>query len=158
MDAAVLAQLVAKLLVSVQLLAGFDLPAEPPEVVFVPHERLQDEACDGPCDVYGWFPPGRTIYLDDRLDPIHDFAARGILVHELVHYLQQESGTFPARGGCRTWLERERQAYDIQMRWHAEQASAPGARAYLEWRPWKLTCFQDPERNPRRQQTRSATE
>ena len=142
-----MAKLVGKLLVSIQLLAGFDLPAERPEVVFVPHQHLQDEACDGRCEVYGWFPPGRTIYLDDRLDPVRDIAARGILVHELVHYLQQESGTFPARGGCRTWLERERQAYDIQIRWHAEQASAAGARVRLERRPWKLTCSEDPARN-----------
>jgi hypothetical protein len=139
----VLAKLVATLLVSIQLLAGFDLPAEPPEVVFVPHERLQDEACDGPCEVYGWFPPGRIIYLDDRLDPVRDIAARGILIHELVHYLQQEAGTFPASGGCRTWLKREWQAYDIQLRWHADQVSAHGARAYLERRPWKLTCSED---------------
>ena len=136
MDAA-LAQLVAKLLVSIHLLAGFELPAESPEVVFVPQADLQEAACDGPCEVYGWFPPGRIIYLDDRLDPIRDIAARGILVHELVHYLQQESGTFPPGGGCSAWLERERQAYDVQIRWHARQASTFGARARMERRPWK---------------------
>ena len=158
MDAAVLAKLVGKLLVSIQLLAGFDLPAERPEVVFVPHQRLQDEACDGRCEVYGWFPPGRTIYLDDRLDPVRDIAARGILVHELVHYLQQESGTFPASGGCRTWLERERQAYDIQIRWHADQVSTPSARAGFQRLPWKLSCSEDLSRSPRRHEAQSALE
>ncbi len=155
MDAA-LAQLVAKLLVSIQLLAGFDLPAEPPKVVFVPQEQLQEAACDGPCDVYGWFPPGRVIYLNVRLDPLRDIVARGILVHELVHYLQQESGIFQASGGCRAWLERERQAYDIQIRWHAQQALTSGARARLARRPWKLTCNDEVARDPRAQQTRSA--
>ncbi len=158
MDAAVLAKLVAELLVAIHLLAGFDLPSEPPEVVFVPHGLLQEKACSGPCEVYGWFPPGRTIYLDDRLDPVRDIAARGILVHELVHYLQQEAGTFRASGGCRTWLERERQAYDIQIRWHATQASVTGARVRMQRRPWKLTCSEDPAPNlpPRAPRTRQA--
>jgi hypothetical protein len=157
MDAA-LAQLVAKLLVSIHLLAGFEPPAEPPEVVFVPQEHLQEAACDGPCEVYGWFPPGRIIYLDDRLDPVRDISARGVLVHELIHYLQQESGTFPASGGCRTWLERERQAYDIQIRWLARQSPATGARVRLARRPWKLRCSEDPVRQPRLKQARSAQE
>ena len=155
MDAA-LAQLVAKLLISIQLLTGFDRPAEPPRVVFVPQEQLQEAACDGPCKVYGWFPPGRVIYLDNRLDPLRDIMARGILVHELVHYLQQESGTFQASGGCHTWLERERQAYDIQFRWHAQQASSSGARAPLERRPWKLKYNDELAHDPSAQQTRRA--
>jgi len=158
METGALAKVVAELLVSIQLLSGYAPPSAPPRVAFVSSERLQDEACDGPCEVYGWFPPGRTIYLDDRLDPVRDIAARGILVHELVHYLQQESGTFLASGGCRIWLERERQAYDIQIRWHAEQVSAPGARAHLQRRPWKPSCSEDPVGNPRTHQTRPALE
>ncbi len=157
MDAA-LAQLVAKLLVSIHLLAGFELPAEPPEVVFVPQRDLQEAACDGPCEVYGWFPPGRIIYLDDRLDPIRDITARGILVHELVHYLQQESGTVLAGGGCSAWLERERQAYDIQIRWHAQQISRFGALARMDRRPRKLICNDEPAQSPGPQRTRAPQE
>ena len=121
MSDGVLQELVAELLIAVQGLSGHPGPAPPPTVVLVPHGELERAACTGPCDIYGWFPPGATIYLDDRLDPAASVWARGVLVHELVHYLQQESGAYGGRVDCAAWLRREQEAYRVQIRWLRDQ-------------------------------------
>ena len=81
--------------------------------------------------IHGWYPNGRTIYLDDRLRPKQDVWARGILLHELVHYVQQESGAFGDLSPCEKWSSRERDAYDNQLRWLAKK------KAWSEY--WRLT-------------------
>src|SRR5882762_1744892 len=65
------------------LLSGYATPGEPPEVMVVSHAYLEQVACEGrPCKVMGWFPPGRTIFLDDRLDAEDDLYASSVVVHE----------------------------------------------------------------------------
>src|SRR5690606_29047112 len=121
MDAAALQALVLKLLLAIQTLSGYAPPEAPPEVLFLPPEELQQRACNGRCAVFGWFPPGRIIYLEDRLDPVGDLRARAVLLHELVHFLQQENGAYEGPATCRTWLAREREAVDLEWRWLKEQ-------------------------------------
>ncbi len=140
MSAGTVSKLVAELLVAIQALSGYGAPSEAPRVEFVSHQRLQQQVCGRPCKVYGWFPPGQTIFIDDRLDPAKDVVARSILLHELVHYLQQEAGTFPPGGGCETWLDREWEAYDIQIRWLAAQSAAPRSWARLGLRRQRMNC------------------
>jgi len=138
-----LQELVTHLLMAAHAYTGYDLPAESPEVRFVPQVEIRQMACDRPCKVYGWYPHGKTIYLDDRLDPVHDVAARGILLHELVHYLQQSAGAFETSSACRNWADREREAYMVQGRWLTKQGSTvalfPGGGLV----PWKLACRQE---------------
>ncbi len=88
MSAEPLRQLVAELIVAASALSGYPAPSESPNVVLVAHELLEEKACGQPCRVYGWSPPGSTIYLDNRLDLHANLFARSILVHELTHYLQ----------------------------------------------------------------------
>lgn len=96
-------------------LSGYSAPANQPEIAMVPHSYLVSSACAGrECKVLGWFPPGETIYLDDRLDPMKSVYASSILVHEFVHLLQQESGRFEAKYSCETALAMEREAYAVQ--------------------------------------------
>lgn len=109
--------MVAELLFAASSLSGHPVPAEQPDVVPIPHERLEQLACGRPCRVLSWLPPGSIIYLDDGLDLDGDLFAQSILVHELTHYLQQESGGFSDRRSCGEWIERERQAYLVQYRW-----------------------------------------
>lgn len=99
------------------VLSGLPQSIHMPNVVVVTHHRIEEIACGGKsCQVLGWFPPGETIYLDDRLEPLDQTYSSGIVVHELVHYLQQESA--PATPGheysCATLVYRERQAYAVQ--------------------------------------------
>jgi hypothetical protein len=140
LEASALGKIVAELLLAVQGLTGLGASVEPPELAFLPQQELAQKVCGRPCEVYGWFPPGETIYLDERLELMEDTLAKSILVHELVHYVQQEAGAFRTEGDCVAWIERERQAYDIQLRWIAEQPDARVAFARFGRRPWKLTC------------------
>ncbi len=116
-SASALTKLVAELLLVVQAMSGYQLPDANPEVTFLAADELQARVCGKPCPIYGWFPPGNTIYLDDTLDPVNDLRSRSILLHELVHFTQQENGTYRADRPCKMWLKNEWEAYDIQLRW-----------------------------------------
>ncbi|TQV83096.1 hypothetical protein [Denitrobaculum tricleocarpae] len=113
-----LAEIVAELMLFAQAFTGYAPVERPPEVAFVPQSELQQRACDNPCQVFGWHPYGSNIvYLDDRMDPIRDLKDRGILLHELVHYLQQENQAFDAETACLSWAYREQEAYRVQGAW-----------------------------------------
>lgn len=97
------------------LLSGYTAPAQSPQLVRVPASYLSAAACHGrPCKVMGWFPPGQQIYLDERLDPRASVYASSVLVHEMVHYLQQESGKFGTPHSCESTIAMEREAYAAQ--------------------------------------------
>lgn len=139
-----LQELIAELLVAISGLSGYPVPDQPPEVVLLSHQELERMACDRPCKVYGWFPGGRTIFLDDRLHPVEETQAAGILVHELVHFLQQENGKFTNRQSCGQWVEREQEAYQIQIRWLRRQSATDGPRIGVGPPPWRLIDCDDP--------------
>ena len=52
--------------------------------------------------------------MDDRLSPETDLVHRSILLHELVHYLQEINGAGASMDECDRWLYREREAYRLQ--------------------------------------------
>lgn len=144
MDAVLVQALVVKLLVAAEALTGYAAPAAPPTVAFVAHGELERRACDRPCAVFGWFPPGRTIYLDSRLAPLEDLNARAVLLHELVHYLQQENHAFEGPVTCHSWLAKEREAFDAERHWTLAQ---PGGRRAVDWSrrvPLQAFCRDDP--------------
>jgi hypothetical protein len=146
LSAETLKQLVAELIVAASALSGYPAPSDSPNVVLVAHELLEEKACGQPCRVYGWSPPGATIYLDNRLDLHANLFARSILVHELTHYLQQESGKYSERRTCREWIEREREAYLVQFRWLArEQGSPVTVPPEVGGMPWLVSCQDEPE-------------
>lgn len=96
-------------------LSGYPAPQQVPQVELVPHQYLVDQACSGhPCKVMGWFPPGQTIYLDDRLAPLDGTYSSAVLLHELVHYLQQESHRYSSPYSCDDTIEMEHEAYAAQ--------------------------------------------
>jgi len=97
-------------------LSGYPMPDHPAEVMTVSHAYLVDHACNGrECKVMGWFPPGRTIYVDDRLKPRDSLLAASIVVHEMVHHLQHEAGRIdPSKWSCENAIALEREAYAVQ--------------------------------------------
>ncbi len=135
-----LSKLVTELLAAISALSGYPLPEEPPAVEFLSPTALEQMACGGPCEVYGWYPFGATIYLDDRLEPLTDMGSRAVLLHELVHYLQQESGAYGGTIDCALWLAREREAYDIQIDWLVQKRFSPKSLAPYGRLPRKLAC------------------
>lgn len=107
--------LVASLLAWIVAETGLVMPP-PPRVVFASAEQLQQRV------------PGRTValaavyerdtatvYLRDDWDR-SSVANRAALLHELVHHVQ-EFNRVPVR--CRA--ARERQAYELTLKWLAER-------------------------------------
>jgi hypothetical protein len=95
-------------------LSGYPMPDAPAAIVRVSHNTLVRRACGGrECKVMGWFPPGRQIYIDERLEPEESLLAASIVVHEMVHYLQYRSGGFDAYS-CSKAIDLEREAYAVQ--------------------------------------------
>ena len=108
-------ELVAILMSWSVTLSGYSRPSAAPEIVMAPHSYLVAEACGGhECQVLGWYPPGQRIFLDDRLDPANSLYESSIVVHEMVHFLQQQSGRFEESVICASALKREREAYAVQ--------------------------------------------
>lgn len=96
-------------------LSGYPAPAEMPKVEMVPHSFLVEHACRGAaCHVQGWFAGGDTIYLDDTLDPVHGLYDSSVLLHEFVHFLQQESKRSGIHTSCVANVASEREAYSAQ--------------------------------------------
>jgi hypothetical protein len=134
-----LAEIVAELLLFAQITTGYAPAVARPDVVFVSQAELQRQACKNPCKILGWYPNGSTVYLDKRLDPFANLQARGILLHELVHYLQHENGAYKDASACMNWARREREAYKVQAAWL--QRNNVAASAFSGTRPpWSRIC------------------
>lgn len=133
-------EVVMELLLFAHAVTGYAIPGQPPQVAPVPQSYLVRAACDRPCDIYGWYPYGRIIYLDSRLDPLGDPRARAILLHELVHYLQHAAHAFEGDDPCRDWQNREYEAYRVQARWLTEHKVADAAISGGSRAPWTMGC------------------
>jgi hypothetical protein len=59
------------------------------------------------------------LYLDDKLKPETNLFDRSVLLHEMVHYVQQlnlpsSKSELSVQDQCVLWYTREREAYAIQ--------------------------------------------
>lgn len=141
-----LAEIVAELLLFAQAITGYAPAEQPPEIIFLEQAELQQQACDNPCEIFGWYPYGSEIFLDRRLDPVRNLKARGVLLHELVHFLQQRNGAFTDESACLNWAKREQEAYRVQGAWLAQNNIF--ATLYSRARPpWHGVCNEKPDRN-----------
>ena len=109
------ARLIGVLLSWTAQLSGYAYPSTAPQLERVQREYLVEHACGGDahCRVVAWYDDKNTIYLDDRVEDLEDPIVRSVIVHELVHYLQDLSGKFDALK-CEDQLTREREAYSVQ--------------------------------------------
>ncbi len=124
-------ELVAALLSWAVLLTGDPEPAAPPSVEMVPHAFLEELACGAPCPIQGLYTYGAVVYLDDSLDPRSDLWARSVLLHELVHYVQETAGKYAGMDRCAAAVLRERQAYHVQNEYLARHGVVPRAGSSL---------------------------
>ena len=85
-----------------------------PEVIRVPHERIEAMVCKAKCAARAVYLPGEGIYLDDRLKPESQLFDRSILLHELVHYAQDMNLEYQDMRPCQRWYQREQEAYAVQ--------------------------------------------
>lgn len=107
-------------------LTGYEQPEALPEVKAVSHQQLMETLCaDQFCTAVAYYDTqSRIIYYDERMPLEQDQNARGFIIHEMVHYLQDLNGELkPAAMDCEQRIEKEKQAYRVQrffLREHQE--------------------------------------
>jgi len=114
-------------------LTSYSSPMEPPLVSYVPTTKLTEQACAGRhCGVLAWYDDHGHILIDDRYRHQDTPFLRSLLVHEMVHYLQDLSGHFHG-DSCQDYRAREREAYAIQREF---MARAMGRVAFIRMQFW----------------------
>ena len=106
--------------------SGYSAAPDLPRIEFLPTQAFIEQVCPqhAQCTVKGYYADGsQTIVLHESLrDLKRNRRARAMLVHEIVHYLQDRSGRWgrkPARAGlsasakptgcsCVTWRRKAR--------------------------------------------------
>ena len=89
-------ELIVALLFWITSHTDYKNPINDPEIEFVSQVELSELACKRDCEILAYTPnePKYKIYLSDELDPLNDICHRGILMHEIIHVLQEEQGIF----------------------------------------------------------------
>lgn len=116
-------------------LSGYDMPEQLPDIDFRPESFFVERACLGnsKCRVAAWYDNQGTIYLDERLEKNDDPFTDSLIVHELVHYLQDLSMKFE-EASCQNHMLREREAYGIQ-RQYLNRIAGRFAAIYMNFPP-----------------------
>jgi hypothetical protein len=109
------AELISILLSWAASLSGYPYPDTRPAIEYRAHDFFAQHACaaEASCRAAAWYDDDGTIYLDRQLADLEDPVIRSVVVHELVHYLQDLNGAFAA-GTCDDSVRREREAYAVQ--------------------------------------------
>lgn len=128
-------ELIAYLLSWAVFYTGYEMPARPPIIVYVTHQYFVDSpTCKGidtyenPCSVRAAYNDLYTgiIELDEQFKDSTGYYAKGIVVHEIVHYLQDVSGRWnnmlELEGEllCQERAFRQREAYMAQDQYNED--------------------------------------
>ena len=89
-------ELIVALLLWITTHTDYKEPKTLPKIQFMEQKELAKLACRKECEILAYTPefPKRIIYLSDGLSPIEDICDRGILLHELIHILQNDEKKF----------------------------------------------------------------
>ena len=95
------------------LLTGYEAPEVLPIIEYKEHSYFVDRACGGTewCSMRGLYDG--QIYIDEAMKDVPAERHRALLVHEMVHYLQDLSGKW--EDTCEDKVAREREAYAAQQ-------------------------------------------
>ena len=112
--------------------SGYEMPAQSPAIEYRDQSFFTAEACPVGavhCTTRGFYADGtNTIILHEEHRDLGDVRARALLVHELVHYLQDLSGDWGEKT-CRSWVAREHQAYRLQLLYMVHEGANPFSHA-----------------------------
>jgi len=122
--------LVTALLTWITAHTSYPMPDRLPAVAVVPHAYLEQLACGEKCPALGVYPDGNVVYIDAELQIETNVCARSVLLHELVHYLQQGHPKFAHMTPCARERAKEEEAYAIQNAYLAEIGSQERAVFY----------------------------
>lgn len=103
----------------------------PPEVRFETQAFFVSNACGGrqSCKVLGWYADRGVIHVHERLAEMRTLFASSLVVHEMVHYLQQASGRFAAND-CEAFVQREIEAYAVQQAYYVAYGAMPNIQIH----------------------------
>jgi len=112
-----LGKVVRQMFLVMDRLSRYKIPRDMPNIYRVPHAELEQYVCGTHCSIKAWYRAGDGIYLDDSLKPETSVFDRSILLHELVHYIQDRAGEYGNMDDCDRWFHREVDAYNVQNRY-----------------------------------------
>src|SRR3954469_2826661 len=122
---------VAKQLIEIiAVLGDYRVTNQLPPIFEVPQHMLEEKVCDQPCSVSAAYVPREGIYLAANLNPVREPLDRAVLLHELVHYLQQGHPKFSHLSGCARERAKELEAYAIQNAYLASCGSSRRVTLY----------------------------
>jgi hypothetical protein len=137
MDLQTLHTVAAELFGAIHALSGYPVPAAMPPMQAVPVAVMQQKICGKPCPVKAFYHPQWGVYLDETMDIGGNEFDRSVLLHELVHHLQNTGGRFEKMPvSCERNQLAEAEAYKIQ---NLYLASVNSARRALHT-GWTGTC------------------
>ena len=89
-------ELIVALLLWITSHTDYKNPIKQPAIEFIEQKELSKLACKTDCEILAYTPlePKYKILLSKKLDPLNDICHRGILMHEIIHILQEEQGFF----------------------------------------------------------------
>lgn len=107
-------QLCLSLLAIAAQLGGYNLPTDCPQIVPITQAELQSQVCPGRnCPVMGVYRYGEEALLIDKANDLQDHYARSVIVHELIHFLQDRNKE-TSDDSCKAQLTRESVAFWVQ--------------------------------------------
>ena len=112
-----------ELIETIAALSDYRVTTELPPIFEVPQHVLEEKVCDQPCNVTAAYVPREGIYLAASLNPVREPLDRAVLLHELVHFLQQGHPKFSHLSGCARERAKEQEAYAIQNAYLASLGS-----------------------------------
>ena len=137
-------ELTRHLLRSAAQLSKYRMPEASPMVTRVSRAALEARACSsgvGKCGVSAMYQPELGILMAEDLKPETNLFQRSILLHEMVHYLQDIGQELVAASPCERWYQRELEAYAVQKQYLVSINSLDRV-AYSGSRP---TCETSPD-------------
>jgi hypothetical protein len=109
-----LTKLSKRLLSEIEYLSPYWASKSLPPIALVTQDEINRVVCKKPCAVRAAYIPERGVLLSETLDPINEPLDRSILLHELVHYLQEINNRYSDMTPCKRWFQREHEAYAVQ--------------------------------------------
>lgn len=133
---------IERLFATAAVLGGYPPAAPPPLVTVIAQAELSARVCGGSCAVKGAFIPGQGLFIISELGIETDPQDRSVLLHELVHYLQELNGRYADETACNRFRDRELEAYRLQDEYLSRYGLGLSSQAAsLEWKP--AACLEE---------------
>ena len=90
-------ELILALMLWITSNTNYTEPKQLPKVEFIEQEKLSEIACKNrSCEIMAYTPitPKYKIYLSNELNPMTDICHRAILMHEIIHVIQEDQKVF----------------------------------------------------------------